>query len=369
METLTNPDLQADPSILGDGTKDDILALSLRDIEAFLVAFKEPKFRAKQIFSWLHEKMVTDFDDMTNISKSLRDILRYRFFIPQPDILNKVVSKYDGSMKYLFDFGNDVIVETVLMKSSYGYTICVSTQVGCKMGCTFCASHIAGFTKNLSAGQILAQVYTIQKEIDKKISNIVIMGIGEPMDNYDASMSFIRNLSSEHGHHLSQRNITISTCGIVEKMYDLAGEGLTVTLAISIHAGTDAVRQQIMPVAKRYSMAEIKKAADNYFNKTKRRVSYEYVLIKDVNDTKEQAEALAKYLKHSPCHVNLIPLNAVSESGYLTSAGQQTKDFMKVLEKQNISTTVRISKGQDINAACGQLRRNAMEMEKQKAAK
>lgn len=349
----------------------DILALSLADIEAFLVALKEPKFRAKQIFSWLHEKMVTDFDHMSNISKGLREILRQHFFIPWPVVLNKVTSKHDGSMKYLFDFShdedgpNDVIVETVLMKSNYGYTICVSTQVGCKMGCTFCASHIAGFTANLTAGQILSQVYTIQKDLDKKISNVVIMGIGEPLDNYDASMAFIRNVSSEHGLNLSQRNMTISTCGMVEQMYALAEEGLSVTLAISIHAGTDAVRQQIMPIAKRHSMAEIKKAADHYFDKTKRRVSYEYVLIKDVNDTPEQAESLANYLKHTPCHVNLIPLNAVSESGYLTSAGQQTKAFMNILEKRNISTTVRISKGQDINAACGQLRRSTLQKQTQ----
>lgn len=355
-----------DKELFGEGQKRDILALSLEKIEDFLVSFKEPKYRAKQIFGWLHAQMITSFDEMTNIPKTLRDILKYRFYIPNPDILNKVTSKRDGSIKYLFDYGSEVMVETVLMKSNYGYTICVSTQVGCKMGCTFCASHIAGFTKNLTAGQILSQVYRIQREIDKKISNIVIMGIGEPLDNYDSSVTFIRNLSSPHGHNLSQRNITISTCGIVEKMYDLANEGLTVTLAISIHAGDDIVRKQIMPVARRYTMAEIKKAADYYFEKTKRRVSYEYVLIKDVNDTKEQAESLAKYLRYSPSHVNLIPLNAVSESGYLTSAGKQTKDFLSILEKQNISTTVRISKGQDINAACGQLRRNAMEKERQK---
>ena len=358
LEEITVKDL------LGDGSKDDILALSLEKIEEFFVSFNEPKYRGKQIFTWLHRDMVTSFDQMSNIPKTLRDILNYRFYIPQPEILNKVTSQRDGSVKYLFDYGNEVMVETVLMKNNYGYTICVSTQVGCKMGCTFCASHIAGFTKNLTAGQILGQVYTIQKQIDKKISNIVIMGIGEPLDNYDNSMIFIRNLSSPNGHNLSQRNITISTCGIVEKMYDLANEGLTVTLAISIHAGEDTVRKQIMPVARRYTMEEIKEAADYYFEKTKRRVSYEYVLIKDVNDTKEQAESLAKYLKHSPSHVNLIPLNAVSESGYLTSAGKQTKDFMAVLEKNKISTTVRISKGQDINAACGQLRRNALEKEK-----
>ncbi|MCL1936597.1 MAG: 23S rRNA (adenine(2503)-C(2))-methyltransferase RlmN [Defluviitaleaceae bacterium] len=335
----------------------DILSLNLIEIENILISFNEPKYRAKQIFNWLHKNMVTSFDEMTNISKKLRDILSYKFYIPNPEVLEELHSK-DESVKYLFSYGEDTLIETVLMKNSYGYTICVSTQVGCKMGCTFCASHLAGFKKNLTAGEILAQVYSIQKKLKQKISNIVIMGIGEPLDNYEASIRFIKNLSNADGLNISQRNITISTCGVVPRIYDLANEGLSVTLAISIHAGDDIVRKKIMPIANKYSIEEIFQATKYYFEKTKRRVSYEYALIKDVNDGKEQANKIAKNLRGTPSHINLIPLNSVSESGYEGTAGKQIKEFYNILQSQNISTTIRISKGQDINAACGQLRRS-----------
>ena len=333
----------------------DILSLNIYQLDDIIKLSGCPPYRSKQVYNWLHKNMVTTFEEMTNIPKSLRTNLQQKFYIPSPTTLKCLVST-DESVKYLFKFSENIILESVLMKSKYGYTICVSTQIGCKMGCTFCASHRNGFVQNLTTGQILSQVYTIQKNLNKKISNIVIMGIGEPLDNYDASVNFIRIISSKDGLNLSQRNITISTCGIVNKMYDLAEEGLNVTLAISIHAGDDIIRKQIMPIANRFTIDEIQQAATNYFNKTRRRVSYEYALIKDINDTKDQAIKLSQRLRHTPSHVNLIPLNPVSESGYLTSEGAKIKAFSKILEDSNISTTIRTNKGQDINAACGQLR-------------
>ena len=333
----------------------DILSLTQDELTQLIKSYDHPAYRAKQIYAWLHKNMISSYDEMTNIPKALRHTLAEQYYIPSPTTIKHLVST-DESEKFLFSFGKDVIIETVLMKSKYGYTICVSTQVGCKMACTFCASHRNGWAQDLTTGQILAQVYTIQKRLDKKISNIVIMGIGEPLDNYDASIRFIRTVSSEEGLNLSQRNITISTCGIVPKMLDLANEGLSVTLAVSIHAGTNCVRRQIMPITDTYNIEEILSAAQNYFEKTHRRISYEYALIKDVNDTKEQAKALADKLKGTPSHVNLIPLNPVSESGYLTAEGATLKAFAKIIDDAGISVTVRVSRGQDINAACGQLR-------------
>ena len=334
----------------------DILSLTIEELTQMILAHNHPQYRAKQIYNWLHKNMITSFDEMLNIPKLLREILHDNFYIPSPKVLEQLRSS-DGSVKYLFNFGNNTIIETVLMKSFYGYTICVSTQAGCKMGCTFCASHLAGFQRNLTAGEILAQVYYIQKHLDEKVSNIVIMGIGEPLDNYNASVAFIRILSSPQGLNLSQRNITISTCGVVEKIYALADEGLQVTLAISLNACDNTKRQEIMPIAKKYTIEQTLEAASYYFEKTKRRISYEYALIKGFNDTNEQAFKLSKKLAHTPSHVNLIPLNTVSESGYLPTEEHKIKKFAEILESHHISVTTRVSKGQDINAACGQLRR------------
>ncbi|MCL1996023.1 MAG: 23S rRNA (adenine(2503)-C(2))-methyltransferase RlmN [Defluviitaleaceae bacterium] len=333
----------------------DILSLTLEQLTQTILTYDQPKYRAKQIYGWLHKNMVTSFEEMANIPKLLRGILCNNFYIPAPVALKKLKSS-DESIKHLLNFKNNTIIETVLLKSSYGYTICVSTQAGCKMGCTFCASQEKGFKRNLTAGEILAQVYHIQRELDKKISNIVIMGIGEPLDNYPASVAFIRILSSPEGLNLSQRSITISTCGLVDKIYDLAKEELQVTLAISINAGDNAKRKEIMPIAKKYTIEQLIEAAEYYFKKTKRRVSYEYVLIKNVNDAKEQALSLSKKLARTSSHVNLIPLNYVVGGEYSRSEDEKIKEFAKILQKSNISTTIRISKGQDIDAACGQLR-------------
>ena len=341
--------------------KKDILGYSLIELEQLVTeTYGMPKFRAKQIYQWLHKEMVDDFETMSNVPKELRAKLATDYMIPTLGVVKKFQSK-DGSAKYLFDIGHDTIVESVLMDNNYGYSICVSTQVGCKMGCTFCASHIGGFEKNLSTGEILKQVYTIQKDLDKKISNLVIMGIGEPMDNYDNVMRFIRNLSDEAGLNLSQRSITVSTCGIVPKMYDLAEEGLAVTLAISIHAGDDVTRKRIMPIANAYTMDEIVAAAHNYFEKTKRRVSYEYVMIKEVNDHLAQARLLGKRLEKTNSHVNLIPLNPVTEAGYTNTVDKHIKEFARILESYNVDTTIRRNQGQDIEAACGQLRKTHKE--------
>lgn len=331
----------------------NILNMSMNDLEKFLASHREPKYRALQIFRGLHKELHTDFEQITTLPKELRNMLKDEFYIGYPKLLQKFVST-DGSEKFLFKFDNDVIIETVLMKNSYGYSLCVSTQAGCKMGCSFCASHIKGLKADLSPGQILAQVYYIQRELDKKISNVVIMGIGEPLDNYDNSLSFIKILTSEEGFDLSQRSITLSTCGLIDKIYMLANEKLQINLAISIHAGSDDVRKKIMPIAAANPIDELIQAAKYYFNTTRRRVSYEYVLIADISDNTDQAQLLASKLGSGPVHVNLIPYNTIEAADY--KASKKMNKFAETLRKHNISTTIRRSLGGDINAACGQLK-------------
>ena len=339
--------------------KKDILSMDIAQISRELE--DEPKYRAKQIYEWLHQKMVISFEEMTNLPNSLIDKLNDKFFICFPNVLKKHISK-DGTIKYLFDFGDNVIVETVMMFSNYGNSICISSQVGCKMGCTFCASHIAGWEKNLTPAQLLAQVYFAKREV-KKINNLVLMGIGEPLDNYDNVVKFIHMLSDENGQNLSQRSITLSTCGLVDKIYKLADEGLSITLAISLHAPTDEVRQRTMPVAKIHSMDSLFEAANYYFEKTGRRVSYEYAMIDGVNDNEEQARILGERLGNSNIHFNLIPLNQVTEANLKKATDGNIRRFAQTLEKYKIEVTVRRNQGTDINAACGQLRRERKESE------
>lgn len=314
-------------------------------------------FRAKQIYSWLHKFGAVSFDEMSNISKDLRNTLDDNYFIPSCETENKYVSKIDDTVKYLFRLYDGEYIESVIMKYKYGYTICVSSQVGCKMGCKFCASTLAGFKRNLSASEIEGQLHAAQKDLGIRISNIVLMGIGEPLDNYDNVIKFLRNVNDENGLNISMRNITLSTCGIVPNIYKLMEEDLQITLTISLHAPNDEIRSRTMPINDKWNIDEVLKACKDYANKTNRRVSFEYTLIKDVNDTEECALELSRRLNGMLCHVNLIPVNNVEERKNIRSTDDSINKFMHLLKKNGINATIRRTLGSDINASCGQLRR------------
>ncbi len=289
--------------------KKDIKSLSYAELNSEIVTLGLPRFRSKQIFEWLHKYGVSSFDEMTNISKDLRKKLADIYFISDCEIEQKYVSKIDETVKYLFKLYDGEYVESVIMKYKYGYTICVSSQVGCKMGCTFCASTLAGFKRNLEAGEIESQLHSAQKDLNIRISNIVLMGIGEPLDNYENVIKFLHNVNNENGLNISMRNITLSTCGIVPKIYDLMNEELPITLTISLHAPNDIIRSRTMPVNNKWGIDEVLEACREYINRTNRRVSFEYTLIHSVNDTYECAKELSERLHGMLCHVNLIPVN------------------------------------------------------------
>lgn len=337
--------------------KIDIMSFNLDEMKNFFAETGEKAFRAKQVFNWLHKKQVTHFDEMSNISKDLRQKLNDNCEVKALNIVKKLVSTEDTTSKYLFETNDGNLIESVLMRYSYGNAVCISSQVGCRMGCTFCASTIDGLERNLTAGEMLSQIYEIQKDIGERISNVVIMGSGEPLDNYNNLLKFLDIVNSPEGLELGHRHITVSTCGLVEKIYELAEKKLQITLAISLHAPNDAIRKTTMPVAKKYSIEELIKAAKFYGDTTKRRVTYEYALIKDVNDSYECARELAGRLKGSLSHVNLIPVNDVKERNYTRSSEDAIKDFAEILSSMGIEATVRRKLGSDINAACGQLRR------------
>lgn len=337
--------------------KTDIKSLTADEITEELSALGEKTFRAVQIFEWLHAKQVSSFDEMTNISKALREKLDNKFYISSPYILQKLSSHKDGTVKYLFDIGGNTIIESVFMPYNYGNSVCVSSQAGCRMGCSFCASTVDGLERDLLAGEIAGQVYQIQSDTGKRISNVVIMGSGEPLDNYDNVLNFIKIINSDKGMGIGMRHITLSTCGIVDKIYRLMELRLQITLAISLHAPNDDIRRSIMPVANRYPIDELICAAKKYADVTKRRVTYEYALIRGVNDSRENAVELAGRLHGSMCHVNLIPVNDVKENNYIRSSEENIKAFASVLDDNGIEVTVRRRLGSDINAACGQLRK------------
>ena len=336
---------------------DDIKSLYIEEIEGMLKEMGEPKFRAKQIFSWLHAKKAKNFDEMTNLSKPLREKLGEKFKISNVKILEKLVSS-DGTTKYLFSLDDGNVIESVLMRYSYGNAVCVSTQVGCRMGCGFCASTLNGLERNLEAGEILSQIYEISRDIDERISSVVLMGSGEPLDNYDNVIRFIRLLNSRDGADIGQRHITLSTCGLAEKIDKLRGENLQITLAISLHAPNDEIREKTMPVSRKYDMETLLSACRRYSEETKRRITFEYALIRGVNDSAACAKELASKLKGMLCHVNLIPVNDVKEREYVHSSEEQIKSFASILMGRGIETTIRRKLGSDINAACGQLRRS-----------
>ena len=337
--------------------KIDIKSLELGELEEHLAAMGQPKFRSKQIYSWLHEKRVDSFDQMSNLPAALREQLEQRYYINRLSIIKKLVSKLDGTQKYLLRLKDNNCVEAVLMKYKYGNSICISTQVGCRMGCKFCASTLAGLVRSLDSSEMLDEIYTVTRDSGQRVSNVVLMGIGEPLDNYENVMRFLRILSSEHGYNLSLRHLSLSTCGLVDRIYELAQEKCGLTLSISLHAPNDAIRSQTMPINKRYPIDELLKACRYYFQQTGRRISFEYALIEGVNDEISHANELADRLKGMAAHVNLIPVNPVKERGFKRGSRQRIEAFQKALEARGVNATVRRELGADINAACGQLRR------------
>ncbi len=341
--------------------KRDLRSFTLEKLTEEMKSLGEKPFRAKQIYGWLHQKQVTSFDEMTNISKDLRKKLEENYTLKTLKIVEKLVSKEDNTSKYLFDIGDNIVIESVLMKYSYGNAVCISSQAGCRMGCTFCASTIGGLERDLLPGEMAGQIYEIQRDTGERVSNVVIMGSGEPLDNYDNVMDFLEIIHSKEGNNLSHRHITLSTCGIVDKIYKLAEEKLQITLAISLHAPNNEIRQNTMPVARKYDYDSLIKAAKYYADTTKRRVTFEYALIKGVNDGEDNARELASRLKGLMCHVNLIPVNDVKENNYVRSTEENIRSFAETLQRLGIETTVRRKLGSDINAACGQLRKSYKE--------
>lgn len=336
-----------------------INSLRYEELESQLTALGEPKYRTGQIFKWL-SLGVGSFDEMTDIGKALRAKLAEHFYIEHIEIIRKQESHQDGTIKYLFELRDGNSIESVLMKYKHGYSICISTQAGCKMGCIFCASFEKGATRNLTAGEILLEVITAQKDSGVRISNIVLMGTGEPLDNYDNVMAFLDLVSCDKGVNIGMRHISLSTCGLVPGIYRLAEQKRQLTLSISLHAPNDEIRTKLMPVNRRYNVETLIKACRDYFDMTGRRISFEYAMIAGVNDTRACALELAGLLRGFNCHVNLIPLNHVDGSPLKPSTRRDLQEFQRILESYHITTTVRRHLGSDIDASCGQLRRRVM---------
>ena len=332
-------------------------SMTLPELSAVLKEMGQPQFRAKQVFTWLH-KGVTSFDQMTNLPQALREKLSESYPLLPPQVVRKQESKKDGTIKYLWRLHDGNCVETVLMRYHYGNTVCISTEVGCAMGCAFCASTLGGLVRRLEPREILEQVMFTQLDSGQSISHIVLMGIGEPLDNYDHVLRFLELVNSPDGMNISMRHISLSTCGLVPKILRLAEEKLQLTLSVSLHAPNDQVRNTIMPVNKAYPVEELLDACRKYYDITGRRISFEYAMIDGVNDTPEAARELISRLKGMSAHVNLIPLNHVEESPLKPSTKQAVARFQKLLEDAGIPATVRRSLGGDIDASCGQLRRN-----------
>ena len=326
----------------------------------------QPAFRAKQIYSWLHEKRVRDYSEMTNIPAAFRDELSEKYPLAKVKIERRLVSKIDGTVKYLFELEDGEHVEGVRMSYKRGGSLCISTQCGCRMGCTFCASTLTGLCRNLTPSEMLSEVYLAASDAEEngeKVASIVLMGIGEPLDNFDNVMDFLTIVTSEQGFNMGMRHISLSTCGLVDKIYKLAEKKLQLTLSVSLHAPNDDIRRRTMPVARRFSIDELIKACRDYFDITGRRISFEYALIDGVNDQPEHAMELIKLLKGMGAHVNLIPVNKVNETGYKRGKRESVEAFAKLLNDNGQNATIRRELGSDINAACGQLRRTTMKKE------
>lgn len=339
----------------------DIKSLSLNELEQALADIGEPKYRAKQIFLWLHKKYVNSFDEMLNLSKDLRQKLKENYYISCSAIEKKLISCYDSTVKYLFSLNDGEYVEAVLMSYHHGYSACISTQAGCKMGCTFCATGQGGFRRNLTAGEMLSQLQTMEKDRGVRISNVVLMGMGEPLDNFDNVVRFLRLVSSADGMNIGMRHLALSSCGLADKIRQLAELKLQITLSISLHAPNDEIRNRTMPVNKRFPIDELLSACREYIEKTGRRITFEYAMIDGVNDSIDCARQLASRLRGMLCHINLIPVNEVDKTGYKKSGKKSLNAFCAYLNNHGITATIRRTLGSDINASCGQLRGKAKE--------
>ncbi len=339
-------------------SKTDIRSLILPELQDEMEKMGEKKFRALQLYEWMHKKLARDFSEMTNLSFSLRESCGERFSLTTLKPVKVQESKTDGTKKFLFELPDHNLVESVLMRYHHGNSVCISSQVGCRMGCKFCASTLGGLVRNLTAAEMLEQVYGIIRYTGERVSNVVVMGIGEPLDNRENLLRFIRMLTDDKGLHISKRSITVSTCGLVPEIKKLAEEGLQITLALSLHGVSDEKRRQLMPIAERYSIAELMEACRYYFERTGRRITFEYALAGGVNDTREDAEGLIGLASALHAHVNLIPVNPVRERKYTASGKEAVRMFQKKLEDAGINVTLRREMGRDIDGACGQLRRN-----------
>ena len=341
--------------------KKDIVSLSFDELKIEMETIGEKAFRAKQIYEWLHVKLADSFEEMTNLSKALREKLDREYRIPMVKMVERQISKMDDTNKFLFQLEDGHVVESVLMRYKYGNSVCISSQVGCRMGCKFCASTIGGLERNLLPSEMVGEVYQIQKISGERVANVVVMGSGEPLDNYDNFVRFVGLLSDERGLHISQRNITVSTCGIVPNMKRLADEQLQITLALSLHGSTQEKRKVLMPIANKYELPDVLEACDYYFEKTGRRITFEYSLVHGVNDRDEDAQELIDILKSRNCHLNLIPVNPIKERNFEKPSRKSAENFKNKLEKNGINVTIRREMGSDIDGACGQLRRRFVE--------
>lgn len=342
---------------LGKDDRKDIKSLTLTELKAEMETMGEKSFRAKQMYEWMHQKLAADYEGMTNIPAALAHKCRERYDYTIPETVRVQESKTDGTKKYLFALADGNTVESIWMRYKHGNSVCISSQVGCRMGCRFCASTLDGLERNLLPSEMLEQIYSMIRHTGERVSNVVVMGSGEPLDNYDNLLRFIELLTDENGLHISQRNITVSTCGIVPGIRSLADRKLQITLAISLHAATDDKRRKLMPIANSYSLREILEACAYYFEQTGRRITFEYSLVKGVNDTEEDVRQLAALIGHLNCHVNLIPVNPIKERDYVRSELRAVEAFKNSLEKYEIGVTIRRGVGRDIDGACGQLRR------------
>ncbi|UXR31980.1 23S rRNA (adenine(2503)-C(2))-methyltransferase RlmN [Staphylococcus simulans] len=362
---MITPQKKKKNRFLPDFEKQSIYSLRYEEMQAWLVEHGQQKFRAKQIFEWLYEKRVDTIDEMTNVSKDLRALLKDNFTITTLETAVKQESR-DGTIKFLFELQDGYTIETVLMRHEYGNSVCVTTQVGCRIGCTFCASTLGGLKRNLEAGEIVSQVLTVQKALDatdERVSSIVIMGIGEPFENYDEMMDFLKIVNHDNGLNIGARHITVSTSGIIPKIYDFADEEIQINFAVSLHAANDEIRSKLMPINRAYSIDKLMEAIQYYQEKTNRRITFEYGLFGGVNDQLTHARELAHLIQGLNCHVNLIPVNHVPERNYVKTSKEDIFKFEKELKRLGINATIRRNQGSDIDAACGQLRAKERQVE------
>ena len=339
----------------------DIRSMTQEELGQVMESLGEKPFKARQLYQWIHQKAAGSYEEMTNLSKGLREQLKERYPYRNLQAVQVQTSKLDGTQKYLFRLFDGNVVESVLMRYHHGNSVCISSQVGCRMGCRFCASTLDGWTRNLLPSEMLSHIYEIGKITGERVSNVVVMGTGEPLDNYENLLRFIRILTDEKGQNLSQRNITVSTCGLVPQIRQLARERLQITLALSLHAPNQEKREALMPIARRYELGEVMEACRFYFQETGRRMTFEYSLVGGENDSQRDAQELTELLSGFPCHVNLIPVNPIKERNYVQSDKKVILNFKKKLENYGINVTIRREMGRDIDGACGQLRKRYMD--------